>query len=172
MTKRALFAVAGFFGLCVSLSAQQGLIPEQFQSYGTLDGPWVRTPSVTLEDQDRFFFSTAFGSMRATQDFLPAYSWEEPQSYSSKDSPSRRNSLDDGVDWRGQVVFNLGEKSDFFTGVRAANTAARISRATSSAPWGMSGSPSPPAISTRSRPCVIRAGADNSAAVRVRFRES
>src|SRR6188472_4220535 len=101
MTKSFLFAVAGFFGLCLSLSAQQGLIPEQFQSYGTLDGPWTRTPSVTLDDQDRFFFSTTFGSIRQTQDFLAAYNpLEAPQSYSSKDLPSRRNSFDDAVNWR------------------------------------------------------------------------
>ena len=115
MTKRALFAVAGFFGLCVSLSAQQGLIPEQFQSYGTLDGPWSRTPSVTL-DQDRFFFSTAFGSMRTTQDFLPADSWQEPQSYSSKDLPSRRNSLDNAVDWRAPSRLQFGGEIGFLYG--------------------------------------------------------
>jgi hypothetical protein len=116
MTKRVLFAVAGFFGLCLSLSAQQALIPEQFQSFATLDRPWV-APSLALENQDRFFFSTGFGSMRATQDYLPAYSYEQPQTYAPKDSPSRRYS--DAVDlqapsrlqYGGEIGFHYGKSS-------------------------------------------------------------
>ena len=169
MTKRALFAVAGFFGLCVSLSAQQGLIPEQFRAYGTLEGPWVRTPSVTLEDQDRS--SSQLPSDRCGR----RRNFSRPTVGRSRKVTLPKICRAAGTHWitgwigGGQVVFNLGEKSDFFTGARAANTAARISRATSSARWGMRSSPSPPAISIRSRADVIRAGADNSAAVRARF---
>jgi hypothetical protein len=71
MTKRALFAVAGFFGLCLSLSAQT---PEQFLFDNALNRPFLQVPSLTLGDQERFFFSTAFGGLQPTSQFLPTFS--------------------------------------------------------------------------------------------------
>ena len=115
MLKRALFAVVGFFGLCVSLSAQQALIPEQFQSFNSLNGPWT-SPVLALENQDRFFFSTGFGSMRATPEYLPAYSWQAPQSYAPQDSPSRGKSFDDAVDWRASSRLQWGGEIGFLYG--------------------------------------------------------
>jgi hypothetical protein len=117
MRKCALFAVAGFLGICGSLSAQQPLMPEQFQFDGaTLDRPWMRTPYLSLEDQDRFFFSTAFGSMRTTENFLPAYGpWESP-SVASQNSPSRRNALDNAVDWRAPDRIQFGGEIGFLYG--------------------------------------------------------
>jgi hypothetical protein len=87
--KRALSAVAGFFGLCLSLSAQQTQSPEQL----LFDGGTLYRPSLSLADQDRFFFSTSFGAMQAASDFLPTFSPMGPRrvvapaTLDSKDSP-------------------------------------------------------------------------------------
>ena len=71
MTKRALVAVAGFLGCCLSLSAQT---PEQllFDNV-SLSRPYTQVPSLNLADQDRFFFSTAFGGIQPTSNFLPDF---------------------------------------------------------------------------------------------------
>jgi hypothetical protein len=117
MTKRALFAVAGFFGLCLSMSAQQTQRPEQLPFDGTtLDRPWVRTPSLTLEDRESFFFSTAFGSMRTTEDFLPAYSPWEPQSVALPNASGRRNPVDNVVDLRALDRVQFGGEIGFLYG--------------------------------------------------------
>ncbi|PYL58110.1 MAG: hypothetical protein DMF30_03880 [Verrucomicrobia bacterium] len=77
MTKRALSAVAGFLGLCFSLSAQQTLLPDIFSA---LNHPSPRFPSLTLSDGRLFSFSSAFNWIETTPpDFLPALSTTEPQ---------------------------------------------------------------------------------------------
>src|SRR6266849_2289027 len=83
MTKRALSAVAGFLGLCLSLSAQQTLIPDTLSA---LNHSSPRFPSLTLSDGRLFSFSGAvappfsFNWMDTTApDFLPALSTTEPQ---------------------------------------------------------------------------------------------
>ena len=99
MTKRALFAVAGFLILCHPLSAQQTQRPEQPYFDGSrLDRSQL--PWLTLENQERFFFSTAFGYMQPTTNYLPAFSPVEPQRFASPTLPSRRNSSDNGVELR------------------------------------------------------------------------
>jgi len=60
MTKRALSAVAGFFSLCLSLSAQQ-----QWQSpdfFSVLNSSDLHLPSLTLSDAQPFSFSEAIVS--------------------------------------------------------------------------------------------------------------
>jgi hypothetical protein len=87
--KRAFFAAAGFFGFCLSLSAQRTPSSEQL----LFDGGTLYRPSLSLADQDRFFFSTSFGAMQATSSFLPTFSPAGPRSsvapamLDSKDSP-------------------------------------------------------------------------------------
>lgn len=54
--------------------------------------------------------------MRATQEYLPAYNWQEPQSYAPQDSPSRRKSLDDAVDWRAPSRLQYGGEIGFLYG--------------------------------------------------------
>jgi hypothetical protein len=100
MTKRALFAVAGFLGLCHSLFAQQTQGPEQrLFDGGTLDRPFLRIPSLTLADQERVSFLTAF-SWQTPVDFLPSFNPVEPQSVALPTTPGRRNSPDDAVELR------------------------------------------------------------------------
>ena len=71
MIKGALFAVAGFLGLCISVSAQQTQRPEPLQLDTALDRSYIGLPPISLENRDRFFFATAFGAMRPEVDFLP-----------------------------------------------------------------------------------------------------
>jgi len=66
MTKRALCSVAGFLGLCLSLSAEQTDRPETFSA---LNNNSVRFPSLTLSDGGSFSFATV--AETASPDFLP-----------------------------------------------------------------------------------------------------
>ncbi|PZR74176.1 MAG: hypothetical protein DLM73_08685 [Chthoniobacterales bacterium] len=112
MVKRAMPAVLGFFGLCLPLAAQQTL-PEQL----FLDGPMSRSPGVSLENQDRFFFSSAFGALRPSENYLPAFNPEGPQSFAySPATNSRRNSLDNIADLRAPSSFSYGGEMGFFYG--------------------------------------------------------
>jgi hypothetical protein len=71
MTKRALFAVAGFLSLCLSLSAQQ--VDRPRDGFGALNQSSVHLPSLLLSNAQHFFFSTGFNWMEPTPpDFLPA----------------------------------------------------------------------------------------------------
>ena len=117
MTKRALFAVAGFLGLCLSLSAQQTQSPEQLLfDGGTLNRPFLQVPSLTLADQERFFFSTSFGAMQPTSDFLPTFSPVGPRSVVSPTLSDRGNSLDDVVEIRAVDRIHVGGELGFLYG--------------------------------------------------------
>src|SRR5438477_12818893 len=117
MTKRAFFALAGFLGLCLSVSAQPTQGPDQLLFDGaTLDRPWARTPSLSISDQDRFLFSTAFGSMRTTEEFLPPFNPWEPPSAALPNGTNRRNSVNDVVDLRSPDRIRFGGEIGFLYG--------------------------------------------------------
>jgi hypothetical protein len=116
MMKGALFAVAGFLGVCVSVSAQQTQRPEPLQLDSALDRPYLGLPPISLEGQDRFFFSTAFGSMRPEVSFLPPFSPWESQSYALPNGPSRTNSRDDVVYLRNPDRIQYGGEIGFLYG--------------------------------------------------------
>lgn len=104
MTKRLLFAVAGFFGLCLPLAAQQHLNPVSLLDYpSTQSSPWA-----SLENRDRFFFSTAFGSMRPSENYLPAFDTAEPFSAAAPTTKDNKNSSDQVVDLRAPDRFYYG----------------------------------------------------------------
>ena len=117
MTKRALVAVAGFFGLCLSLSAQT---PEQLLFDGvTLNRPYTSMPSFNLADQDRFFFSTSFGAIQPTSNFLPTFSPAGPRSVDSPTQLESKDPLDGVVEFKspdrvwfgGEVGFLYGKST-------------------------------------------------------------
>jgi hypothetical protein len=110
MTKRALLAVAGFLGLCGSLSAQ---LPDQMLLDGNNPN---RSPWVSLEDRNQFSFSTAFGSMRQTENYLPTSGPWEQQSFAYLPSTNRKNSLDNAVDWRAPDKIQFGGEMGFLYG--------------------------------------------------------
>ena len=109
--KRALFAVAAFFGLCLSLSAQMQS-PEQI----LFNGDTLNRPNLSLADQDRFFFSTSFGAMQATSDFLPTFSPVGPRSVVSPAMLDSKNSFDDVVEIRSTNRVYVGGEVGFFYG--------------------------------------------------------
>ena len=111
MIRRALFAVVGLVALCQPLVARPA---EQLLLDGdTLDRqqPWL-----SLENQDRFFFSSAFGSMRATQEFLPSFDPSEPLTMAYLPSTDRNDSLDRIIDLQAPSRIRFGGEIGFFYG--------------------------------------------------------
>jgi hypothetical protein len=117
MTKRALFAAAGFLGLCLSVSAQQPQSPEQIQPEGfALNRPYPNLPPLSLADREFFFFSTAFGGMQSTADFLPPFNPVGTQNFYAPVSPSRRNALNNSVEMRPADTVRFGGEMGFLYG--------------------------------------------------------
>jgi hypothetical protein len=112
MMKRALLAVIALLGLCQWLPAQP---PEQLlYGPGTLDSSLL-SPWASLENRNQFFFSTAFGSMRTTPEFLPAFDPSAPLSapYISADN---KNSVDRIVELRAPNRIQFGGEMGFLYG--------------------------------------------------------
>jgi hypothetical protein len=112
MMKRALFAVSALLGLCQWSLAQP---PEQLL-YGPsgLDSS-ILSPWASLENRSQFFFSTAFGSMRTTQEFLPAFDPSAPLS-APYVSPDNKNFVERVVDLRAPNRIQLGGEIGFLYG--------------------------------------------------------
>jgi hypothetical protein len=114
MTKRALFAVAAFFGGCLSLSAQ----PTQSAEQLLFDGSTLNRPFLTLADRERFSFMTAF-NWQTPLDFLPSFSPAEPRSVASSAVSDSKDSLNNTVEMRapdrvyvsGEIGFLYGKSS-------------------------------------------------------------
>jgi hypothetical protein len=107
--KRAFLAVGGFFGLCLSLPAQS---PEQL----LFDGGTLYRPSLSLADQDRFFFSTTFGAMQATSNFLPTFSPVGPRSVVAPATLDSKDSLDNVVEFKSTDRIRAGGEVGFLYG--------------------------------------------------------
>jgi hypothetical protein len=110
--KRALFAVAGCFGLCLSLPAQQAPSPEQL----LFDGGTLYRPSLSLADQDRFFFSTSFGAMQATSNFLPTFSPMGPRSVVAPATLDSKDSPDNVMEFKSTDRIRAGGEVGFLYG--------------------------------------------------------
>ncbi len=113
MMKRTLLALAALLSVGSSLPAQ-GLFGGTLFDQTAINSPWL-----SLESQDRFMFSTAFGSMRApTQEYLPAFSPSEPLSYGYL-APDNKTSVDrivelhapDKVRFGGEIGFLYGKST-------------------------------------------------------------
>jgi hypothetical protein len=105
MTKRALSAVAGFLGCCLSLSAQEpqrsvlvtlsqpgqsGVVDTRAVPFSTLNSSYYGFPSLTLSDGRLFSLSNAYNWIEATpRDFLPALSAEAPPRVSTAATAGR-----------------------------------------------------------------------------------
>jgi hypothetical protein len=113
--KRALFAVAGFFAFCLSSPAQ----PTQSAEQLLFDGGTLYRPSLSLADQDRFFFSTSFAAVQATSDFLPTFSPAGPRSFVAPAMRDSKDSLDNVMEFKstdrirasGEVGFLYGKSN-------------------------------------------------------------
>src|ERR1044071_1794291 len=92
MFNRVSFDVAGFAVLCLCWSGQQARGADPLHLDGSmLDHSLLRPPSLSLEDNQRFFFSTSFGWMQPTADFLPAFNPVDSKNFVRPDLPNRRN---------------------------------------------------------------------------------
>ena len=109
MMKRALLALAGLLCLGSSLPAQP------LFAGGLFDQPSINSPWVSLESQDRFMFSTAFGSMRATPEYLPAFNPSESLSYGYL-APDNKRSIDRVVDLHAPDQVRFGGEIGFLYG--------------------------------------------------------
>jgi hypothetical protein len=138
MTKRALFAVAGFLSLCLSLSAQETQRPGPIQPVSltlnplglsglvdsrsalaqtdiALNNAYGVLPSLTLSDGGLFSFPSAFGWMEATPaDFLPVFTAEEPRRFNSARSTPSRDSGNKAVDLLPKFDYASGEVGVFY----------------------------------------------------------
>jgi hypothetical protein len=109
MMKRALLALAGFLCLGSSLPAQP------FFAGGLFDQPTINSPWALLDSQDRFSFSTGFGSMRATPEYLPAFSPSEPLTYGYL-APDNKASIDRVIDLHAPDQVRFGGEIGFLYG--------------------------------------------------------
>jgi hypothetical protein len=112
MMKRALLALAGLMAVGFSAYA---LPPEQLLTGGTLfDQPSINSPWALLDRQDRFSFSTGFGSMRTTPDYLPAFTPSEPLSMAYLSD--NKNSFDRAVELHPVDKIRFGGEIGFLYG--------------------------------------------------------
>ena len=109
MMKRALLVVAGLLSLGSSLPAQS-LFGGNFLDESGINSPWL-----SLDSQERFMFSTAFGSMRTTPEFLPAFNPSEPLSYGYL-APDNKSSVDRVVDLHPPDNIRVGGELGFLYG--------------------------------------------------------
>ena len=114
MMKGVLLAVAGFLAVQSSSMAQP---LDSFFGGNLLDGPSINSPWSSLESRDRFFFSSAFGSMRATPEYLPTLTPSEPLSMGylsdNKNSVDRAVELHpvDKIRFGGEIGFLYGKST-------------------------------------------------------------
>jgi hypothetical protein len=142
MNKRALFAVAGFLGLCVSLSAQEmrdfgsvqpgifTLSPlglnsavstlsgrSQADLFGTLNSAWYGPAPMTLADGRLFSFPGAFAWTEATPaDFLPAATLASPPRLAPVTTLTQDSSTNQAVNFQPDVDYAGGEVGFFYGG--------------------------------------------------------
>ena len=111
--KRALLGVTALLGLCQWLPAQP---PGQLlYGPGALDSSAL-APWASLENRNQFFFSTAFGSMRTTPEFLPAFDPSAPLSAPYVSTADNKNSVDRIVDLRAPNRIQFGGEMGFLYG--------------------------------------------------------
>ena len=111
MIRRAFFAVIGIVALALPLVAQP---PEQLLLDG--DTPWRQQPWSSLENHDKFFFSSAFGSMRTTREFLPNFDPSEPLTMAYLPSGDSKDSLDRIIDLQAPSKIRFGGEVGFLYG--------------------------------------------------------
>jgi hypothetical protein len=109
MMKRALFGIAGLLTLCAPAFAQFPLFNGDFLDRSAITSPWV-----SLDTQDRFAFSTAFGSMRTTAEYLPTLTPSEPLSMAYLSD--NKNSVDRIVDLHKPSDIRFGGEIGFLYG--------------------------------------------------------
>jgi hypothetical protein len=116
MIRRALLAVLGIVALGQPLVARP---PEQLLLDGDVFGQQQSWAS--LETRDRFFFSSGFGSMRATQEFLPSLDSSQPLNMAYLPSSDSKDSLDRIIELEAQNKIRFGGEVGFLYGKSTGN---------------------------------------------------
>lgn len=109
--KRAIFGIAGLLTLGASAFAQFPVFNGDFLDRSGFTSPWV-----SLDTQDRFAFSTAFGSMRANQEFLPVLTPATPLNAAYALPSDSKDSVDRIVDLRKPNDIRFGGEIGFLYG--------------------------------------------------------
>jgi|RhiMethySRZTD1v2_1073278.scaffolds.fasta_scaffold1055548_1 hypothetical protein len=116
MIDRALFAVAGLVAFCLSLTAPESPAAEQFDlGRSALDRSFPLPEALSLENRQTFFFSTSFGWMQPTRDFLPTFSSSQPRSVGLA-KESGKNWIEREVDLRAPSRIHVGGEIGFLYG--------------------------------------------------------
>lgn len=108
--KRAFFGLAGFLSLCLPAFAQLP-VPGSL-----LDQPSINSPWASLESQDRFMFSTGFGSLRATEQFLPSFDPSMPLTTGYISPADNKSSVDKLVELHTPSQIRYGGEIGFLYG--------------------------------------------------------
>jgi hypothetical protein len=115
MNKRALSAVAGFLGCCLSLPALQAQMPGQGPFGDTsLDRAFLPVQPFTLDGEQRFSFASL--SWQTPVDFLPTFSAREPRSVASSAISDSKDPLDNTVELRARDRVYVGGEIGFLYG--------------------------------------------------------
>ena len=110
MMKRALLAFAGLLCLGQPLPAQPLFGGSLF------DQPSINSPWAFLDSQDRFSFSTAFGSMRQSPEYLPAFNPSEPLNTAYLMPSDNKSSVDRVIELRKSSDIRFGGEIGFLYG--------------------------------------------------------
>jgi hypothetical protein len=111
MMKRAFFGIAGLLSLCLPALAEPPMFAGSLLDYPSIQSPWA-----SLDSHDRFFFSTGFGSMKATREFLPAVDSSRPLTSAYLSPGDSKNSIDRIVDLREPNRIHFGGEIGFLYG--------------------------------------------------------
>ncbi len=115
MNKRALSAVVGFLGCCISLPALQAQMPGQMPFGGTsLDRAFLPVQPFTLADEQRFSFASL--SWQTPVEFLPSFSPKEQRSVASSAISDSKDPLDNTVELRARDRVYVGGEVGFVYG--------------------------------------------------------
>jgi hypothetical protein len=104
-----------FLALAALLCGGQLLMAEPF-SGSLLDQPQINSPWALLDHQDRFSFSTAFGSMRANPEYLPVFDPDAPLSTTYSMAADNKTSVDRVVELRSTSKVQFGGEIGFLYG--------------------------------------------------------
>jgi hypothetical protein len=95
----------------VALPPDQMLLGNSLLAQPSIASPWN-----SLDSQDRFFFSSGFGSMRRTEEYLPAFDPSTPLTMGYLPSNDSKDSINRIYDLRGPSKVYYGGEIGFLYG--------------------------------------------------------
>lgn len=120
MKNWALLVAAGFITLCLFFPAQEAEAVDQFNLEGITLNQSIPLPRLlSLDNREQFFFSTSFGWMQPSTNFLPPFDPTPTRTTVPRNLPASKNSVDsiaelhpaDQIYVGGQIGFLYGRSS-------------------------------------------------------------